>query len=182
MENQTIETGVENNHSETVKTYTETEVQAMLQSESDRRVMEALKKQEKKNKLAIDQAKKLAQMDEAQKFQYELEQKERDIAEREKQLTFLENKNEASKILQLKGIDISLVDFIVSEKAEDMMTNIDILDKAFKNAVKLEVENRLKSKPPITNTTQTNNSGKKMTLAEMQAMYKANPATFNKGV
>lgn len=44
----------------------------MLQKEADRRVSEALKKQELKTSAKIKEAEKLAKMNESQKYEYEL--------------------------------------------------------------------------------------------------------------
>ena len=125
------------NGDEGAKTYTQEEVDALLQQETDRRVTAALKKQEAKNQKKVMEAKKLAAMDEQARYEYELEQREAAIAEKEKELALAENRTEASKILNDRGIDLSLVDFVVAETAEDMMTNIDLLDKAFKKSVGL---------------------------------------------
>ena len=58
------------------KTYTQEEVDALLQREGDKRVTEALKTAERKNANKIREAQKLAQMDSQQKYEYELEQRE----------------------------------------------------------------------------------------------------------
>ena len=136
------------NGDEGAKTYTQEEVDALLQQETDRRVTAALKKQEAKNQKKVMEAKKLAAMDEQARYEYELEQREAAIAEKEKELAVAENRTAASKILNDRGIDLSLVDFVVAETAEDMMTNIDLLDKAFKKSVKTEVEKRLAGNTP----------------------------------
>ena len=59
------------------KTYTQEELDSLLQQETDRRVTEALKKAERKKQDEIKEAEKLARMNEAEKFQYELEQREK---------------------------------------------------------------------------------------------------------
>ena len=82
---------IENNNSSTVetkstgteqvtenqegKTYTEAEVQAMLQKEGDRRVTAALKKQQATFETKMAEAEKLRGMDEAQRKEYEYDQK-----------------------------------------------------------------------------------------------------------
>ena len=53
------------------KTYTEAEVQALLQAEGDRRVSSALKKQQKAFENKMAEADKLRNMDEAQRREYE---------------------------------------------------------------------------------------------------------------
>lgn len=74
------------------KTYTQEEVDALLQREGDKRVTEALKKVERKNADKVREAQKLAQMDSQQKYEYELEQREKAIEEKEKALALAENK------------------------------------------------------------------------------------------
>ena len=133
------------------KTYTEAEVMELIQKEADRRVTDALKKQERKTNAKIAEAQKLASMNEAEKYEYQLKQREEAIVAKEKELAMLENKNEASKILSEKGISLALVDFVVAEDAETMKSNIDLLDRAFKASVKAEVEKRLGSAAPKKN-------------------------------
>lgn len=133
---------------ETSKTYTEQEVQELLQRESDRRVSEALKKQERKNAEKMREAQKLAQMNEAEKFQYELDQREAAIAAKERELAIAENKVEASKILAEKGLPVSLVDLVVMEDADMTAEKIKILETSFNNAIKEAVQKRLGAQPP----------------------------------
>lgn len=165
------------------KTYTQEEVDKMLQSEVDRRITSALKKQAKSNEAKIKEAQKLAQMNESEKFQYELEQREKAIAEKEKALALAENKNEAGKILADKGLSLSLVDFVVAEDAETMNSNIRLLEKAFKDSVKREVEKRLGSSAPKKNLppdeTITKEQAKKMGIRDRQQLLMNNPELYN---
>ena len=166
----------------TEKTYTQAEVDEMLQKEADRRVTAALQKQEKKNAEKMREAQKLAQMNEAEKFQYELEQREKAIVEKEKALALSENKNEASRILAEKGLSLALVDFVVAEDAETMNANITLLEKAFKQSVKAEVEKRLGSSTPKKNLPPdeaiTLESFRKMNTLKRQELAKENPELF----
>lgn len=165
------------------KTYTQEEVDKMLQSEVDRRITSALKKQAKNNEAKIKEAQKLAQMNESEKFQYELEQREKAIAEKEKALALAENKNTASQILADKGLSLSLVDFVIAEDAETMNSNIRLLEKAFKDSVKREVEKRLGSSAPKKNLppdeTITKEKAKKMSIIERQNLLTNNPDLYN---
>lgn len=175
--NDTSTTGTE------TKTYTQEEVDKMLQSEVDRRITSALKKQAKNNEAKIKEAQKLAQMNESEKFQYELEQREKAIEEKEKALALAENKNEASKILADKGLSLSLVDFVIAEDAETMNSNIRLLEKAFKDSVKREVEKRLGSSAPRKNLpiedTITKDKAMKMGIRERQNLLNENPELYN---
>lgn len=180
--NTNINEGLENDTNNS-KTYSQEEVDALLQKEGDRRVSEALKKAERKNADKIREAQKLAQMNEQEKFVYELEQREKLIAEKEKALALAENKNEASKILAEKGLSLSLIDFVVAEDAETMNANINLLDKAFKASVKAEVEKRLGSSAPKKNLPLdeglTIDKVRKMSVAELNQLSIDNPDIFN---
>ena len=161
------------------KTFTKAEVDAMLQREADKRVSEALKKQELKTSAKIKEAEKLAQMNESQKYEYELDRREQAIASKERELSLSENKNEASKILSEKGISLSLVNFVVAEDAETMNQNINLLEKAFKQSVKAEVEKRLSTNTPKRNLAadegMTKEAFKKLSLKEQQDAIESNP-------
>ena len=182
----TQNTGVDTTDTSTTgtetKTYTQEEVDKLLQSKVDRRITSALKKQAKSNEAKIKEAQKLAQMNESEKFQYELEQREKAIAEKEKALALAENKNTASQILADKGLSLSLVDFVIAEDAETMNSNIRLLEKAFKDSVKREVEKRLGSSAPKKNLppdeTITKEQAKKMSIIERQNLLNNNPELF----
>lgn len=182
LENTVVEAGEVETTSTTEKTYTQAEVEEMLQREADRRVSQALKKAEKKNADRVREAQKLAQMNEQEKYIYELEQREKAIAEKEKALALAENKNEASKILSEKGISLSLVDFVVAEDAETMKANITLLDKAFRASVKAEVEKRLGSGAPKKNLPLDEAISKdnffRMSLLQQQQLKNENPDLY----
>lgn len=184
LENNTQNAGaeVEATATEEVKTYTQEEVNDLLQREADRRVSMALAKAEKKNADKLREAEKLAKMNEAEKYEYELERREKAIADKERELALAENKNEASKILAERGIDLQLVEFVVAEDAETMADNIQRLDRAFKHSVKIEVEKRLGSNAPKKNLppdeTITKESFRKMSLAEQNRLATDNPSLY----
>lgn len=177
-------TGVEEikeNSTTEKETYTKEEVEKLLQKEADRRVTEALKKAEKKKTEAVKEAERLAAMNEQEKYEYQLKQREAAIIEKEKALALSENKNEASKILSEKGLSLSLVDFVVAEDAETMKKNIDLLDKAFKASVKAEIEKRIGGESPkrtVSDKGVTKEQFVKMSIGEMNELYKSNPELF----
>lgn len=180
---QELNTNTEATGAENTKTYTQEEVEALLQSEADKRVSAALKKVERKNAEKVREAEKLAAMNESEKYEYQLKQREAALIEKEAALALMENKNEASKILAEKGIALTLVDFVVAEDADTMMSNIDLLDKAFKASVKAEVEKRLSSATPKKNLPTDGNitqeAFRKMSLAQMQELATNNPDLYN---
>ena len=161
------------------RTYTQEEVDAMLQQEGDRRVTEAQKKWSRKTEARVAEAQKLATMNEEQKYQYELESREKAIAEKEAALALAENKATASTVLADKGISAKLVDLVVAEDADTMMNNITLLERAFKESVKAEVEKRLSTSTPKknlpTDTVITRESFDKMTIPQQMEIYTNNP-------
>lgn len=166
-----------------VKTYTQEDFEKALQSEVDKRITQAQKTWERKSEAKVKEAQKLAQMNEQQRYEYELDSREKAIAEKEAQLALAENKAEAASILADKGISAKLVDFVVAEDAETMMRNISLLDSEFKASVKAEVEKRLASKTPKVNlptdTQITKESFRKMTLTQQAELFNNNPELYN---
>ena len=73
----------------TPKTYTEQEVQELLQREADRRVSSALKKQQRQFENKIAEAEKLRGMDEAQRKEYEFNQKVAELEKKEREFNSL---------------------------------------------------------------------------------------------
>lgn len=180
-ENKNLEN--ENQEQEETKSYTQEEVDALLQAEVDRRITGALKKQEKKNQEKIKEAEKLAKLSEQERFQYELEQREKAIAEKEKQMALMENKAEASKALNERGISIALADFVVAEDADTMMENIKVLEDEFKKSVKAEVEKRLAGNSPkknLDNKGMTREEFQKLSFAKQTELLEENPDIYEK--
>ena len=135
-------------------TYTKEEVEELLRQEADRRVNEAMRRAKRQKEAAIKEvekrkeAEKLAAMSAEQKAQYELEQRERELAEREERLAVAENTAEAVKVLTSKGMSAGLVDLVVASDADTMMERISLLDKECKASVKAEVEKRIAGTTP----------------------------------
>ena len=152
------------------------------QADFDREISKMYEKFEakftKKSEQAKAEAEKLANMNAEEKLKYELEQKESQIALKEKEYTLKENKFECSKIFESKELPLSLVDLVVAEDAETMQKNIELLDKEYKKAIKKEVEKRLKGKAPIIADIDfngiTKEQFKKMSIAEQSQLYQTN--------
>lgn len=166
----------------TPKTYTEQEVQELLQKEGDRRVSTALKKQQKQFENKIAEAEKLRGMDEAQRKEYEFNQKVAELEKKEREFNLAQNKLEASKVLANRELPIEFVDYIVADDADTMLENINVFEKAFKAAVADAVSKKLASPTPKTGSVKqtglTREEFKKMNLAQQAELYKTNPALY----
>lgn len=181
IENIDVETGNEGQEQET-KTYTQEEVLALLQSESDKRVNQALAKQKKQYEKQLSLSK--------------LDGDEREKAERENRITELEqmiadmnverNKSELKSVLSSRGLSAEFADILnITDDIEASQANIDKLDKLFKAAVRAEVEKRLAGNAPKGNGGSsieniTKESAKTMSMAQLNQLAKTNPELFAK--
>ncbi len=186
MENTNINTSenvevVEQTTTEETKTYTQDEVLALLQSETDKRVSQALKTQQKKYEKQLS----LSKLDGDERAKAE---KDNRIAELEEQLAQFQierNKSELKSVLSSRGLSAEFADIVnISDDIEASQANIDKLDKLFKLAVKAEVEKRLAGNAPkgngVASAELTKESAKKMSLADMNELARNNPELYNK--
>ena len=162
------------------KTYTQEEVLSLLQSETDKRVTQALAKQQKKFEKQLS----LSKLDDSER---EKAEKDNRIAELEEQLAYFNierNKSELKSVLSSRGLSAEFADIItISDDLEEAQANIDKLDKLFKAAVRLEVEKRLAGNAPkgnIRSTEITKETAKNMSMAELNQLARENPELFNK--
>ena len=163
---------------EDVKTYTQEEVLALLQSETDKRVSQALKTQQKKYEKQLS----LSKLDGSEREKAEKDNRIQELEEQLQQFTIERNKSELKSVLSSRGLSAEFADIInISDDIEASQANIDKLDKLFKAAVKAEVEKRLAGSAPKTSSTAaeiTKESAKKMSLAEIVNLEKENPELF----
>lgn len=167
---------------EEVKTYTQEEVLKLLQSETDKRVTQALATQQKKHEKQLS----LSKLDGDERAKAEKDNRIAELEEQLAQFTIERNKSELKSVLSSRGLSAEFADIInITDDIEASQANIDALDKLFKAAVKAEVEKRLagSSTPKGNGSTPaeiTKETAKKMTMAELQALEKNNPELFNK--
>lgn len=173
----TVETG-----EATAKTYTEEEVQALLQKEADRRVSSALKKQKQEFENKMAEAERLKSMDEAQRKDYEYNQKLQELEQRERDFTVAQNKLEATKVMANRGLPVEFVDYIVAEDAETMLENINVFERAFKSAVSDAVSKKISAPSPKNGTPQqtgmTREEFKKLNISQQAEIYRTNPKLY----
>jgi hypothetical protein len=175
---ETVETTPNN---EEVKTYTQEEVMALLQKESDRRVTEALKKQASKYEKQIS----LSKLDDNERAKAEKDNRIAELEEQLAQFHIEKNKSELKSVLASRGLNAQFADIItITDDIEASQANIDTLDKLFKAAVKAEVEKRLAGNAPRGNGSApaeiTKETAKNMSMAELNKLAETNPELFNK--
>ncbi len=166
---------------DSVKTYTQEEVLALIQSESDKRVNQALKTQQKKYEKQLS----LSKLDGDERAKAEKDNRIAELEEKIAQMTIESNKSELKSVLSARGLSAEFCDILnISDDIEASQANIDKLDKLFKAAVKAEVEKRLAGNAPKGNggapAEITKETAKKMSLAELNQLAIEKPELYNK--
>ena len=169
----------ETNEGQEQETYTKEEVLALIQSEADRRVTQALDTQRKKYEKQLS----LSKLDGEER---EKAEKDNRIAELEEQLAAFQiekNKSELKSVLSSRGLSAEFADILsISDDIAASQANIDKLDKLFKAAVKAEVEKRLAGNTPPGGKNGdkeiTKETAKKMSMAELNELASTNPELF----
>lgn len=164
------------------KTYTDEELQKLIQSESDKRVTQAMKtaelkwqkEYEKKLEDEKSEAEKLAKMtaDERAKAKFEKEKQEFE----EERIKFQRDQLELETVKELgkQGLDVEFSSFLMGENAESTNENIKLFKEKFDGAVEKAVTERLKGKTPKTtdkNTTISVDKLKGMSIDEINANW-----------
>lgn len=185
MENESKNVELENegteNEGEGQKTFTADEVAKLIQSESDKRVSQALEKQKKK----FEQKLSLSQLDEEERTKAEKDMKIAELEEQLKEFTILQNKGEVVKTLSARGLDARFADLIeIGEDVEEAQKKIEALDKMFKDAVAKEVKTRL-SNPNGSPKDLGKSAGeltkedfRKMSISQQSQLYQENPDLY----
>lgn len=179
INNTTTITTTETNEGQEQETYTKEELLALIQSESDRRVTQALETQRKKYEKQLS----LSKLDGEER---EKAEKDSRIAELEEQLAAFQiekNKSELKSVLSARGLSAEFADILsISDDIAASQANIDKLDKLFKAAVKAEVEKRLAGNTPPGGKNGdkeiTKETAKKMSMAELNELASTNPELF----
>jgi hypothetical protein len=174
-ENQTEDTGA--------KTYTQEEVMALLQSETDKRVTAALKTQQKKYEKQLS----LSKLDDDAREKAEKDARIQELEEMLRDRDIDKNKSELKSVLSARGLSAEFADIItITDDIEESQAKIDTLDKLFKAAVRAEVERRLAAAGGTPKGNGNNNSGEltpeafaKLSLKEQNALFKTNPKLYN---
>ena len=123
--------------------FTMAEVTALIQSETDKRVTQALKRQEKQFEKKLS----LSGLDEQQRALAERDQHIEELEGRLRESQARENRLELIKTLAGRDLPAVFADLIeVGSDPDDAQRKIDALDKAFKMAVEDAVNKRIAGK------------------------------------
>src|SRR5699024_2976764 len=141
-----------------VKTYTEEELQKLLQSETDRRVTSAQKKWEAEYKERLEaeksQAEELASMTAEERARAEFEKEKAEWMKEKTEFEKERLKLEATKILDAEGLPISFVDYVLTDSAEGVKENIKVFKEQWNKELDEAITERLKGKAPASGSLQ----------------------------
>lgn len=141
--------------------------ESKYQAEFDRRVNKALETQKGKLEVLFNdkstEAEKLAKMTKDEKAQYLQQKHEKELGDREAEITKRELMAEAKNTLAEKKLPASLADVLNYANADSCNKSIDAVEKAFQEAVQSAVETKLKGgTPPQKAPTQETDLAKKV--------------------
>lgn len=187
MEENNVNTGVNTEETnpgqdnQAQETFTKDEVLKLIQSESDKRVSQALATQQKKYEKQLS----LSKLDGDERAKAEKDNKIAELEEQLAQFQIERNRSELKSVLSSRGLSAEFADILsITDDIEASQAAIDKLDKLFKAAVKAEVEKRIAGSAPKGNGGSgqeiTKETAKKMSIAEMNKLAEEQPELFNK--
>lgn len=180
-QNMTAETAATETTGAESKSYTAEEIAALIQSEADKRVSQALKTQQKKHEKEMS----LSKLDDSAREKEELKLRIQELEEQHAQYQIEKNKSEIKSVLASRGLDSRFADLIViTDDLEESQANIETLDKLFRASVKAEVEKRLAGSSPKTSGLNAGEITKEQVLkmgpTERQMLKNSNPEAFKR--
>ena len=157
-------------------TMTQEELDALLQSTSDKRVSQALKTQKKEYEKKLS----LSQLDDKAREKAEKDDRIAELEEKLAQMTIESNRSELKSTLGSRGLDARFADLLnITDDTEANQKVIADFDKLWKAAVNAEVEKRIGNNAPKHNSTTPSEMTKevftKMSLSEQSNYIQANP-------
>lgn len=158
------------------KKYTDADVDAII----DKKFAKWKSEQEARE----NEAKKLAKMNADEKQKYQLDQREQELANREKAIARKELTAEAKTMLSERGLPVELVAVVDLSNAEAVTESVASIQKTWEDAVQKGVSDRMKGSAPIKTAPQDNNELTKaqfyrMSHSEKAALKQSNPELYN---
>ena len=123
------------------RTFTRAEIGKMLSAERS--------KWEAEQEAKENEAKKLAKMNADEKQKYQLDQREQELADREKAIARKELTAEAKAMLSERGLPVELVSVVDLSNAEAVTESVASIQKTWEDAVQKGVSDRMKGSAPI---------------------------------
>ena len=158
------------------RTFTRAEIGKMLSAERS--------KWEAEQEAKENEAKKLARMNADEKQKYQLDQREQELADREKAIARKELTAEAKAMLSERGLPVELVSVVDLSNAEAVTESVASIQKTWEGAVQKGVSERMKGSAPIKTAPQQSTGLSRaqffqMSHSEKATLKKSNPELYN---
>ena len=158
------------------RTFTRAEIGKMLSAERS--------KWEAEQEAKENEAKKLAKMNADEKQKYQLDQREQELADREKAIARKELTAEAKTMLSERGLPVELVNVVDLSSAEAVTESVASIQKTWEDAVQKGVSDRMKGSAPIKTAPQQSTGLSRaqffqMSHTEKAALKQSNPELYN---
>ena len=151
------------------KTFTQDELDHIVQERVKRAVAKAQKDAEDKIKQAQSEGERLAKLTKDERAKEEEAKRLADLEAREKAIAVKELRIETQSLLSDEGLPIEFLDVVMADTAESVKENIASIRKVFDEAVEKRVNERLTQDKPRRGAT-----AGAMTKAEIMAIQDAN--------
>lgn len=123
-------------------------VQGMSAEEIEGRIQDAIEQARVQWERAQAESQRVAAMSAEERTGYELSRREAELTEREKQLTRREVKAMALEKLAERGLPRELAEALNCDSEAECLKGLDKLERAFRQAVQLAVDERLRGESP----------------------------------
>lgn len=159
--------GKGDNNNTDPKTYTQEELDKMLQTEADKRVTEALKtsrakwEAEYKEKLEKEkkEAERLANLSVAEKEKELLKQQQEQLEEKEKAIQLRELQLDTINVLVEEKLPVGFAEFLIKNDADTTNKNIKKFKEEWQKALAQAVDEKIKGTSPKSPQSNLDNSG-----------------------
>ena len=143
---------------EQVKTYTEDEVKAQVQAETDRKVTKALETAKVKwleeEQAKLKQAEELAKLSEKERLAKELEIQRNEFEQEKSKFQRERLTLQTEKDLISKDMPAEFAPFVVADTAEQTLININTLQASWQAAIEKAIDDKVKGRTPSGNPQQ----------------------------
>ena len=171
--------GLKTSHIEVGKTFTQDELNAIIDKRLERERKDAQVRIDK----AVTEAQKLAKMNAEERAEHERQELQKKLSEREAEVTKRELRAEAKSQLSDKGLPVELAEVLPYTDADTTNAALAAVEKVFRAAVEKGVNERLKGNPPKVGQPAQGTTiaePEKLSYAQRAELYQKDPSQYKK--
>jgi len=179
VENTVETTAVEKQATPPAKTFTQDELNAIIDKRLERERKDAQARIDK----AVTEAQKLAKMNAEERLEHERKAREAALKEREAEITKRELRAEAKSQLSDKGLPVELAEVLPYTDADTTNAALAAVEKVFRQAVEKGVNERLKGNAPKVGQPAQGTTiaePEKLSYAQRAELYQKDPSQYKK--